>query len=445
MSFSKTYLAKRSIKGKYCKNNQHGKELSVQTSSWISEPKIIINKQHEIIDVKNIRTKDIIDIDDDNTSNSNYIFRMDNVIKETLLKENNLDEMHNSLKNLLLSYDNCTDIMDRIAIKIKIDDTRKKIRDTEIGFNLLFYLMRTEHILSEYKQLAKNEKPRIFFNVNKTNINQNYEIEKKKKKLINTYLSISGEYISPREKQKSYYRKKSNKDKINNNSSIRCDTCGRKNLSINEENLTAICPCGMIIEVLDDSPTFKDTERVNMTTRYTYTCRGHFVEAMNCFEGKLNSSVTQDIINLIIRELKFNNTFNAPTKDHIYMILNENKLSDHYANINLIHFLITNIKPPDISEYRNELLEMHPQIEEAYNMVKDVNRLNSLNVNWKLYKMLQLVGYSCKKEDFLCLKTATKQVEHEEKWKEMMNYLSKTYPNSLTSKGQKKWRIIKTY
>ena len=124
--------------------------------------------------------------------------------------------------------------------------------------------------------------------------------------------------------------------------------------------------------------------------------------------------------------------------------MTEKKLSDYYADINLIYFKITTKNPPDITEYRTELLEMHDQLEEAYMEVKDEERLNSLNVNWKLYKLLQLLGYECKKDDFFCLKTPTKQGEHEQKWFDMIEYLKKKYPNAVTSYGAKRWRHVRT-
>ena len=87
---------------------------------------------------------------------------------------------------------------------------------------------------------------------------------------------------------------------------------------------------------------------------------------------------------------------------------------------------------------------MFDQTEEAYKEVKDFDRMNSLNVNWKLYKLLQLLDYPCKKDDFFCLKTPTKQGEHEEKWEEMIYLLQEKYPDAKTSKGKKRWRYIQT-
>jgi len=117
-------------------------------------------------------------------------------------------------------------------------------------------------------------------------------------------------------------------------------------------------------------------------------------------------------------------------------------MSKQYADINLIHFLITGEKPPDITRYRNELFEYIDQVDEAYEKVKDPIKINSLNVNWKLYKLLQILDYPCRRDDFFCLKTPSKQKEHEETWYNMIEYLSKKYPGARTPNGKPRWRHI---
>ena len=78
-----------------------------------------------------------------------------------------------------------------------------------------------------------------------------------------------------------------------------------------------------------------------------------------------------------------------------------NRLSKHYGDINLIYSVITGTPAPDISEYEAELLEMFDETEEAYEKVKDPGRINSLNVNFKLFKLLQRIGYPVQTGRFL--------------------------------------------
>ena len=72
------------------------------------------------------------------------------------------------------------------------------------------------------------------------------------------------------------------------------------------------------------------------------------------------------------------------------------------------YFKITNKSPPDITLIRMELLELLEFITEAYEGVfGEID--NSLNINWILYKLLQIVDFKCNREDFFCLKTSTKE------------------------------------
>jgi hypothetical protein len=194
---------------------------------------------------------------------------------------------------------------------------------------------------------------------------------------------------------------------------IKCNNCKG---SLFEEN-TCIS-CGAVIDVFDESPTFKDTDRVNMCSRYAYTLLGHFKDAMKRFQGKQNTTIDPSVYDILREEIS-RHAIKNPTKDHIYMFLAENNLSDHYEDVNLIHYVLTGVAPPNISMYEEQAEELLLKLENAYARVKDPERSNSLNVNFKLYKILSRLGYSCKKEDFAILKTGNKLDEHEEKWNEM--------------------------
>jgi hypothetical protein len=359
------------------------------------------------------------------------ILFIDEQIKRKLsAKISTLKEMQQDLINLLWILKNSEDPVDRIGADKESALLRRSIKDIEGGFELGLYLLRTTDMLEEYRTIISGTAAKSFIrDLRPRDDSKIY----RKNQIILEFLRISKQYVNLEN-----FRQKQRNTPI-------CDVCHNNNLRESDDNSIYVCKCGNQIEVLDDAPTFKDSERVNMSTRYTYTCRGHFNEAMNRFEGKQNTEIAQGTLDILIREMQLHGlspkTF---SKDHLYMFLSENKLSDFYADINLIFFLITKINPPDITKYRNELLEMFDQLEEAYKLVKDDDRLNSLNVNWKLYKLLQLLDYPCKKDDFFCLKTPTKQGEHEEKWHAMIEYLRSQYPNVNTSFGKRRWRHVRT-
>lgn len=362
---------------------------------------------------------------------SSDMLSIDNQIK-IKLKENfdNIGLLEEELSQLVWIETNGVDEIERSKAKSLVLELRRKIQDLERGSDLALYLFRSSSLIESYKLLEKQLKKNSFI----VQISRDDNKVKEMTKITLEYLRIAREYIDIES-----FKQKPQK--------LSCESCHGINLipSEGDSSILTCKDCGIVLEILDDAPSFKDSERVNMASRYTYTCKGHFVEAMNRFEGKQNVEIKPDVIKTLNNYLNPHGlTKETATKDHIYMFLSENKFSDYYADINLIYFLITGVNPPDITSYRNELLEMHDEIEEAYSEVKDKERLNSLNVNWKLYKLLQLLDYPCKKDDFFCLKTPAKQGEHEEKWYDMIEYLKTKYPNSITSHGKKRWRHLKT-
>jgi len=425
-------------------SNSFMKELAPSTSSFTRSKKYTggntgmgnnNRKQDSVGSTTTPSSTNKIEVDASGTSSGGTpdIIFIDEQIKKNLnSKYSILPHLQDHLSKLLWIINNSEDAVDVIQANSELSSTRKRIQDIEMGFEYSLYVLRTADLLEEYRTLFDATRSISFI---KTFSSRDETKIYRRNKLLLDYIRTAKEYINL-----DNYKQKIIKPI--------CDSCHSMNLTpIGEGDSvsTLVCECGATLEQLDDAPTFKDSERVNMSSRYTYTCRGHFVESMNRFEGKQNTEIDESVVEMLKKEVSLHRlTQDTATKDHIYMFMTEKKLSDYYADINLIYFKITTKNPPDITEYRTELLEMHDQLEEAYMEVKDEERLNSLNVNWKLYKLLQLLGYECKKDDFFCLKTPTKQGEHEQKWFDMIEYLKKKYPNAVTSYGAKRWRHVRT-
>jgi hypothetical protein len=351
--------------------------------------------------------------------------------KKLCAKLRSVDDLRKELMNLLWIHNNSPDPVDKINAEVETTTLRRYIQDIESGFEYSLYILRTADMIEEYKTILSQTRTNSFVRIETTKQDEGKIY--RKNQISVEYLRIAREYIDLENVHQKIHK------------SV-CNACHGTEFSADNDDIAfLVCKCGNQIEVLDNTPSFKDAERVNMSSRYTYTCRGHFIEAMNRFEGKQNTEIDSTVIEILRKELALHSlSTDKVTKDHLYMFLAEKKLSDYYADINLIYFLITAKDPPDITNYRGELLDMLEQLEEAYREVKDSDRLNSLNVNWKLFKLLQLLEYPCRKDDFFCLKTPAKQGEHEEKWYDMIEYLKIKYPNAKTSKGKPRWRHIRT-
>lgn len=373
---------------------------------------------------------------DDVNINDYDIINIDLHIKNKLIDEKtNISILYEKLKNLEWISQNGIHASDKILARAEMFVLRNKIIDLERGSVLLFYILRTQNFIAKYKILEEIVNPRSFI---KKEVDTNLVNEKNE--LVFMFLRIAREYINI--KQYTYGSRKF---------TCTADCSSTEFESIGES--TYVCKkCSNIIYCIEEGASYKDSDRVNMTNRYKYSCEGHFIETMDSFEGCHNSEMIDKTKEFVLKELKLVSGSELIreniTKDSIQMILSENKMSDNYKDVNLLHFLITGKPCPNISQFREELLDMHRYVEEASSALKEqdteMERTNSINVNFKLYKLLQIVEYPCNNSDFYFLKTREKQREHEEMWKKYIEFLYSKYPNAITSRGKQRWRYIRT-
>ena len=366
-------------------------------------------------------------------SDHQNILHIDEQIRAQLTsKMSTLPQLQQNLKDMLWVATEGASPLDQLQARERVTQMRRLISDIEGGFELSWYLLRTSEMLQRYRSLLQSTRQTSFLLESKT-VDQESQVHERNA-LIFDYLRIAREYLDL-------------ENFIPKPTGLSCPACHGSEFT-QDANAYTCKSCYVQIEIPDDSPSFKDTDRVNMTSRYIYTTRGHFNDAMNRFTATQNTSIDESVL-ATLREQLAQHGLDGPrkkkvTKDHLYMFLSEQRLGEYYEDINLIYFLITREKPPDITHLRTELFEMHEDVEKAYAVVRNSERTNSLNVNFKLYKLLQLLGFKCNKDDFYFLKTPTKQSEHEEKWMEVIAYLQAKYPEAKTSTGMPRWRYLRT-
>lgn len=354
------------------------------------------------------------------------IFKINSVIKKNLsCRHASLQTLYTKLNNTLWIINNSSDPIDILQSQNTIINLREEIKDIENSFELTLYILQTQNILLEYQNLAKKNTNSSFFESRK----KSPQDEIKKEELMLNFLRVAQNYIKLENFKKKTF--------------LYCKDCFGTEFDFEPASNEKICKqCALGVSILDDSPCFKDSDRVNMSTRYKYICRSHFVAAMDQFEGKQNSNVA-GVVLVLEKEMEDHSlTESTLRKSHIYMFLSDKKLSDHYKDINLLYFCLTGKKPPDISGIRDELLSMYSKVMEVYEDIKDPERQNSLNVGFMFRNLLWLLDFECDSDNFFFLKTPTKAKEHNEKWREIIDELIKRYPNTTTSKGKLMWRHL---
>ena len=341
------------------------------------------------------------------------IFHIDSIIRDQLNSQiSTVNELERDLKNALWILLNGSP-KDQVMAKEQSSMLRRQIQDLETTFALSFYILRTADILEEYRKIMLSKNSRSFVCLDHEAADREAV---KRDELVIKYLLVAREYVEIEN-----YRQHTKK--------LMCPACYNTDLRRASDSDTAfVCSkCTTEVQILDDTPSFKDTDRVNMCSRYTYSRKGHFIDAIKKLQGKQNTDpeVIQSVINVLLNAMEFHNLrSDTVTKQHLYMFLAEKNLSAHYENLNLLHRIITDKPCPDISAYEQKLLKDYDKQESALDKVYvNDTRKNSLNVYYKLYKLLQYNGYNCRKDDFCLLKTKTKEDEHDEKMKRAWSIL----------------------
>jgi len=289
---------------------------------------------------------------------------------------------------------------------------------TKSSYN--FYIMETTELLDKYKKLLRNPLKTTF--MGKKDINNT-----EKDQIVQAYLKIAKKY----QKNLSILQSKNlTQNKIN------CNNCqNKKNFEMIDDNNYVCLECGNMIEMLVNFSSYKDVERVNMSTKYTYDRKVHFRDCINQYQGKQNSTIDQKVYDDLIEQFDLHSLlcddektkFKNITKEYIYLFLKETGHSKHYEDVILIHYNLTGKKPDDISHLEQQLLDdfdiLTALYDKKFKKNKKIDRKNFINTQYVLFQLLRRHKYMCKKEDFNILKTVDRKSFHDDICRDLFEHL----------------------
>jgi ribosomal protein S27AE len=281
-----------------------------------------------------------------------------------------------------------------------------------------FYLMRATPLLEAYRQ--ELQKPiRMSFMGNDTPVDSPRKLE-----IVAAYGLIAKDYVLMHEPDSVDVRK--------------CTHCGGHTMQPMHLNLYSCTTCGVTEEVTQILFSYRDNERVNITTKYTYDRRIHFRDCINQFQGKQNSTISPkvyaqlrerlashnlEIPNTATREDKYCNV----TKRHITTFLKETGNSKHYEDLNLIYHTITGAPLDDISHLEDALIRDFDTLNELYDQLyiktRKIERKNFINTQYVLFQLLRRHKYPCDQSDFNFLKTTERKCFHDSICLELFTHL----------------------
>ena len=295
-------------------------------------------------------------------------------------------------------------------IESNCDDLRKKIKEIESNTKQNFYIVESTVLIDKYKKILQTPIKLNF-------VGKPIKNDKEKQKIIAEYLEIAQKYIdlkidtTPSKKNK-----------------VICDNCNnKKDFDIVDGNTYICLNCSSQQVIIKHISSYKDINRVNISSKYTYDRKIHFRDCINQYQGKQNSTVEQKVYDdledqferhhLLIgdKNTPKEKRFKRITKDHIMLFLKDLDYTKHYENINLVHYNLTGKKPDDIGYLEEKLLDDFDALTELYDKkFKNIDRKNFINTQYVLYQLLQRHKHPCKKEDFSILKTTDRTAFHDD-------------------------------
>jgi Poxvirus Late Transcription Factor VLTF3 like len=283
----------------------------------------------------------------------------------------------------------------------------KTIRDRS---NVYFYYLQATPILEEYRVEMSKSIPMSFMGtpkqVNNTRLD---DIVSRYQRVVR---QVSKDLVLP--------PSSSSSTSSSSSSTNECPHCKQHNAYvINSDNVCACEYCGTEQDVLFSVFSYRDAERINMSSKYQYDRRVHFKECINQFQGKQNSTIKPEVYEKLHAQLLIHRLdARRVTKKHISILLKEIGCSSHYEDLNLIYHNITGVALDNISHLEDILMDDFEKLsklyDEEYIKTRKIERKNFINTQYVLFQLLRRHKYPCSHTDFSFLKTIERKEFHDD-------------------------------
>lgn len=359
------------------------------------------------------------------------ILAIDAKIKASLQEEIESVNIFKSKLNSLQSLLNIRNLSKSSIDKINnnIAKLKERIENAETRKIIDYYTLETSELIEKYKKILKTPIS-VSFSGKQPVSDDNLTT---KMSLINDYMKISKKYLSDSDSESD-----SDTPTVPKKNKYQCTECKKKTFDV-VDGTTYICiECGAQQEVHSATISFKDIDRVNISAKFTYERLIHFRDCINQYQGKQNTTIDPVVYKSLEEQFERHHLLvgdkNTPnkikfkniTKDHISIFLKDLRYTRHYENINLIHYVLTEIPPDDISHLENKLMDDFIVLTELYNKYKQehkIPRKSFINSQYVLFQLLNRHKHHCKREDFNILKTIDRQYFHDEVTKDLFQEL----------------------
>lgn len=313
-------------------------------------------------------------------------------------------------------------------IEESIKSLEKKVYNIENNEDLSFYISETVEYIRRYEKILLTPIKISFCGKKKKN-------NKEKREVIKKYLSAAHPYIDNL-LDGDIGINTVTQGNMPTDIKIICNNCNnKKKFDILDTYIYICTECGSQQEKMTHTSSYKDIDRINISVKYTYDRKVHFRDCINQYQGKQNSTIDKKVYKDLEEQfrlhhlLKMDETgykrFSNIKKEHIMLFLKELGYIKHYENIHLIHYVLTGIKPDDISHLESKLLDDFDSLTDLYDKKYkfQIERKNFINTQYVLFQLLRRHKHPCSREDFTILKTGDRQWFHDKITKELFTQL----------------------
>ena len=214
---------------------------------------------------------------------------------------------------------------------------------------------------------------------------------------------------------------------------IYCSGCGEAIGDFGEENTYVCDKCSCVNSFLHPNNYNKITERY---TNHTDEETGNFIKVLDKFEGKSEQIPPEELYEELdeymesmneqkgeyYRSLPVDEYGKKPgtSKRKLWSLLESTKNNRYYDESNYIAHKYWGWELPDISKYREQLINDYIRTQEIWRKIKyKYNRSASLGTQFRLYVHLKAIGYECSREDFKIQEMVDSLRIHNDAWETM--------------------------
>lgn len=296
--------------------------------------------------------------------------------------------------------------------------------------DLIKYQAESHELLELYKEIGTKRKVISFRQVNK-------EVKKDdddefRHLIIARYLEVARKYIPL-----DVTREVAHNDN--------CPGCNEplEEVAIDDDTIVQCCaPCGVLKYSLTRSNVSGESTKSNNNM---YDDQENFQKALRRYQGKQQNTIPESLYDelddyfrsydlptseeVLAEPVNERGTRGKTTREQMYRALLAIRKMAYYEDVSLLGNLYWGWVLPDVSHLEDQVLEDYSKTQRIYETLEKSKRKSNLNIQYRLFKHLEMRKHKCHIDDFKMVKTRDILEYHDAMWKKIIEKAKEMYPD----------------